>query len=79
MGVAYAGVPNQTLGWKIHLDKNEMKNSTHHLAMMKKHKDLTFKGQIDNLLNAQLWGNLDFKNGINLQGSIAGNLSDHTN
>lgn len=66
LGVAYTGVTNQTLGWKMLLDKDDLKNSTHHLAMMKKHNDLTLKGKIDNLLNAELWGNMMFKNGLSL-------------
>lgn len=75
VGVAYDGVQNQTFGWKMHLDKDELKNSTHHLAYLKKLNDLTLKGKVDNLLNAELWGNFNLQNGISLQGTIGGNLN----
>lgn len=37
---------------------------------------MTLKGKVDNLLNAELWGNIWFKNRINLQGTIGGNLKE---
>lgn len=67
---------NQTFGWKIELDKNDLKNSTHHLALMKRHNDLTLKGKVDNLLNASLWANMNLKNGLSLEGTLSGNLKE---
>lgn len=50
----------------MQLNKEDLKNSTHHLAMMKRHNDLTLKGKVDNLLNAELFGNMRFRNGVSL-------------
>lgn len=60
----------------MHLDKDDLQKSTHHLAMKKKHNDLTLKARVDNLLNADLWANMQMKGGLSLQGSIGGNLKE---
>lgn len=76
VGMAYTGVADSTFAWKMNVDTDELANSTHHLAVMRRHRDLTLKGKVDNNLNAELWGDMQLKNGLSLQGTIGGNLRE---
>lgn len=64
LGIAYTANLKNTYGWTVDLNKEDLAKSRHKIAYEGYLNDLKVKAKVDNLLNAELFANMNLGNGV---------------